>query len=432
MMKKYFMLFFIVFCAVHVTAQEPNWTVNSSDYQYSMTFTVFLNVDGTTLTSVEDKVGAFVNGELRGVANVIYAENADKYVAYLSVYANRSDEIISFKIYDSTNDTVIDVAENQDYVIDGNVGGIFQSYSIANPALKNETVLNSFSFSGITTVSQSIINNEIAIVVPSGTDITNLSAEFSVSDGARFFVGHTEQISGSSLQDFTNLIKYKLLSEDEGLLIEYDVTVTIGNVTIDPPEIVLNSDRTTDVKQAPVLISMETNVAITDFVSEDVLLTNAIISSIKKESELIYKLEIAPIQQGEFSIEIPENVVLNNSDQGNLVSNKLIFNYDLVNPYLLSIKRKNPTEEIIKSDSLEFIVLFSEDVENVFSTDFESVSNAIFSVEETNKSTYIITVSGIENYVGAVSLKLKATNTIQDKAGNLLLNSVINVHQKNE
>ena len=56
-------------------AQPPNWYVNAFNYQYSMTFTAFLNVNGASLTSSKDKVAAFVGDELRGVSNVVYEQS---------------------------------------------------------------------------------------------------------------------------------------------------------------------------------------------------------------------------------------------------------------------------------------------------------------------------------------------------------------------
>ena len=79
------LLFFLSTFSTKSYGQDPNWSVNPSDFQLSMTFTTFLNVNGTSLTSNNDKVAAFVNGEIRGVANVTYAATAGKYVAYLSV-----------------------------------------------------------------------------------------------------------------------------------------------------------------------------------------------------------------------------------------------------------------------------------------------------------------------------------------------------------
>jgi putative IMPACT (imprinted ancient) family translation regulator len=250
-----------------------------------------------------------------------------------------------------------------------------------------------------------------------------------LSAGARFFVENELQVSGVSMQDFTNTVSYKLLSENEAVLVTYDVNISTDNLSVASPEMVLKSNLNAVLKQAPVLINLETNVMIFDFEMEDILLTNAVVSSIKKETNLLYVLEIVPIQQGVFSIEIPENVVLNSENKGNSSSNKLTFIYDLISPYLLSIKRKNEVNEIIDNDILEFTVTFSEPVENVSSADFVSVADATCTLVKENDASYVITIDTITDYYGAVSLNVKSGTSIQDKAGNLLLNTFINVHQ---
>jgi hypothetical protein len=426
-MKNYFFLALLLI-ALKVKAQDSNWSVNAADYQYTMTFTAFLSVNGTTLSSSEDKVAAFVNGEVRGVANLVYVSAYNKYVAYLSVYANTNGETISFKMYDSDTDAIVTSAATHNFSIDATVGGIFQSYSIANPALSNDAFLNSFSFKGITAVSATILNNRIDILLPSGTDTTNLIAVYSISTGATFFVDFTNQISGETSQNFTNTVSYTLISENEGTLIDYDVHVALEIVNTDPPQLMLSSDVNAFVKQAPVGVNVQTNVAISGFTTEDILVSNAVVSAMNKVDEFNYVLQIIPIQQGLFSIEIPRNTVLNIDSEGNETSNKLMFTYDLVRPYVAAIKRSNPVEEITKEDTLAFMVTFSEDVENVSSSDFMSVSNAIFTVAKENDSTYLVTVR-IEDSYGAVYLNIKPVNTIQDKAGNLLMNAVINVNQ---
>ncbi|MFT4802153.1 MAG: hypothetical protein ACI93N_001930 [Flavobacteriaceae bacterium] len=428
-MKNFFFFLALLLIALKVKAQDSNWSVNAADYQYNMTFTAFLSINGTTLSSSEDKVAAFVNGEVRGVANVVYVSAYNKYVAYLSVYANTNGETISFKMYDSDSDAIVASAETYNFSIDATVGGVFQSFSIANPALSNDAVLNSFSFKGITTVSETILNNRIDIVLPFGTDSTNLIAEYSISAGATFFVDFINQISGETSQNFTNAVSYKLMSENEATLIDYDVYVALEISNTDPPQLILSSDVNAFVKQAPVVINVQTNVAISGFTTEDILLSNAVVAAMNKVDELNYILQIIPIQQGLFSIEIPGNSVFNNENEGNAASNKLNYTYDLIHPYVLSIKRENPTDEITNSETLEFTVIFNEAVENVTSSVFDVISGASINLTKETAAKYIVTLTNIKNYTGIVSLNIKATNTIQDIAGNLLMNAVINVNQ---
>jgi hypothetical protein len=425
-MRKYFFLILFSFCFVSFLAQNPNWSVNASNYQYSMTFTASLNTNATTLSSSEDKVAAFVNGEVRGVANVVYEAAYNKYVAYLSVYANTNGETISFKMYDSDTDAIVASAETHNFSIDATIGGVFQSYSIANPALSKDAVLNSFSFKGITPVSASILNNRIDIVLPFGTDRTNLIAAYSISAGATFFVDFTKQISGVTSQNFSNTVSYKLMSEDEARLIDYDVHVALELANTDVPQLILSSAVNAFVKQAPVGINVQTNVAISGFTTEDILLSNAVVSAMNKVDEFNYVLQIIPIQQGLFSIEIPGNSVFNNENEGNATSNKLNYTYDLIHPYVLSIKRENPLNEITTADVLAFTVLFSEPVDNVLASDFSSISGATITLVQETTAKYIVTVNNLASYSGAVPLNIKFTNTIQDSASNLLLNAVFN------
>lgn len=427
-MKNFILIILFSFVAFNLKAQDPNWSLDSSNYQFNMTLTTFLNINGTTLSSAEDKVGAFVNGELRGAANVTYVASANKYVAYLSVFANTDGELVNFKVYKRADNTVYDIPENLIFKIDGNVGGIFQSFSIANPTLNNQAVLNSFSFFGITSVSETINNTNFTIVVPFGTDVSTLIPKFSISNGATFFVNKEKQVSETTQQDFTNAINYTLVSENEATLLNFTIQVIVDNQNIAIPELVLSSNNSSFVNKAPVLINLQTNVPLSGLNVKDISLENAIISSIQKESELNYVLQVVPIKQGSFSLEILANRIFNSQNNGNLASNKLIFTYDLIRPYLISIKRKNEQNEVTTSKNLEFIVVFNEAVKNVIATDFTSSLAATISLVSESESRYTLKLSNVSNF-GAVFINIKPTNNIQDKAGNVLLNSQVNRFQ---
>lgn len=424
-------VFFIVlsFCVSSIMAQEPEWSVDVSKYQFSMNFTASLNVNGTTLSSPKDKVAVFVDGEIRGVSSLVYVSNFNKYVAFLTVYANINDELLSFKIYDSTNQNIVEVSKTENFSIDSVLGGVFQSYSVASPELSDEINLSSFGFLNVTSLEEVIEDDKINIVLPVGTDLVNLIPEFTVSKGAGFFVDKVVQTSGVSSQDFTNTIVYTLLSENQAVLKTFGVSVSIEQISENPPIIILETNENVVVNKAPISINLKTNIAIATFDESSFLLNNAVVSSIEKESELTYKLQIVPVQQGEFNIEVLENKIFNNHDEGNLSSNKLFFVYDLINPYVKSIKRKNPIDEITTNDVLIYEVVFSEEVEGVSSSDFESVANSNISLTKEDEYTYTVSITNVEDFYGVVSLHIITSNTIKDKAGNLLINSVFNAYQ---
>jgi hypothetical protein len=190
-----FFIFLIGFFIKSVNAQNPNWSVNAASYQYSMTFTTFLNVNGTTLINSNDAVAAFVNGEIRGVSMVQYVASANKYIAFLTVFANTDNEIINFKIYNSTSNNVVNIDTSEIFKIDGHLGGIFQSYSIASPKLNESAQITSFKLDGITAVSTNISSDKITIVIPNNSDVSSLTPVFESSAKSKVFVNEVKQTS---------------------------------------------------------------------------------------------------------------------------------------------------------------------------------------------------------------------------------------------
>jgi hypothetical protein len=88
---------------LRVTCPDPGWAINAADYLYSMNMTLELDIEGEIADDMLDQVGAFVEGELRGVAPVMYSEELDKYLAFLTVFSNEVDnETVTFEIWDAS------------------------------------------------------------------------------------------------------------------------------------------------------------------------------------------------------------------------------------------------------------------------------------------------------------------------------------------
>jgi gliding motility-associated-like protein/uncharacterized repeat protein (TIGR01451 family) len=94
-----------LYVAVNVLKEQPNWTVNPTDYKYNMGLTLQFSVNQTdTLTSkdINDKIAVFVGNQVRGVANLQYDEVQKKYVAFITAYSNNtSSEQMSFRLWDA-------------------------------------------------------------------------------------------------------------------------------------------------------------------------------------------------------------------------------------------------------------------------------------------------------------------------------------------
>lgn len=85
----------ILHVSLELYAQEIGWYVNHSQYEHSMNVVAQFSSDEGDLnlsTGLRDKIAAFVNGELRGVGNIQYVKDLDKYAAFINVVSNQSGE----------------------------------------------------------------------------------------------------------------------------------------------------------------------------------------------------------------------------------------------------------------------------------------------------------------------------------------------------
>jgi hypothetical protein len=226
MMKKT-ILFFILFIICHLAfAQIPNWTVKENEYQYTMTFVAKLNVDGKRLIGPNDRVAAFVGNTCRGVSGVTYVASANNYYAYLTVFSNQQGETITFRLYDHTANKITSVNKQIVFAVNSHLGNLFQSYSIAEPALNHLSEVLSFNFINITSLASLINGNSVQVKISDNHSLMNLKPVFTLSKGASLYKNKVLQKSGEVTDNFLTAITYEILSEDESTLNSYTVNVT--------------------------------------------------------------------------------------------------------------------------------------------------------------------------------------------------------------
>ncbi len=90
-----------------VLCHPPEWEVNPADYEYNMSFTVELDIEGTVSEDEFDLVAAFVDGELQGlgsVETVAVSSTETKHLVFLTVFHNAilTGEI-TFQIWDASD-----------------------------------------------------------------------------------------------------------------------------------------------------------------------------------------------------------------------------------------------------------------------------------------------------------------------------------------
>ena len=98
---------------LRVLAPEPDWNVDATKFDYSMSIVGKIKVDDILSTDSYDKIAVFHNGEVRGSVNLVYNEPYQEYFAFLTVYSNsNSGEDLTFKIWDASQGMVVDASLN--------------------------------------------------------------------------------------------------------------------------------------------------------------------------------------------------------------------------------------------------------------------------------------------------------------------------------
>lgn len=86
-----------------VAKTPPNFNVDPSLYQHSMSAIGQIRINGVVSTNEDDILVAYINEEVRGVANLAYVPSYDKYLAFIDVYSNNSSDSVYFKVWNSAS-----------------------------------------------------------------------------------------------------------------------------------------------------------------------------------------------------------------------------------------------------------------------------------------------------------------------------------------
>jgi len=110
---------------LRVLEQEPDWSINSSDYAYSSNIVGRISVDGLFSEDTYDRIGVFHNDKLSGVAKVVYNSSYQQYYVFLTIYShNAQGDELEFRIWDASEGKILQAT------IDGQESMIFISNEI--------------------------------------------------------------------------------------------------------------------------------------------------------------------------------------------------------------------------------------------------------------------------------------------------------------
>lgn len=143
-MKRIFYIILISIITTTVHAQPDGWEVNSAEFEYSMTITAVVELNGEALGDTNDYLAAFAGTECRGVVQANYEEAYDSWLFFLTIFSNEySGEEITFKYYKASEDSIIDAFYPMEFNESANYGAASSPFLISDEApLTPETELS--------------------------------------------------------------------------------------------------------------------------------------------------------------------------------------------------------------------------------------------------------------------------------------------------
>lgn len=233
-MKNIFNMRFLLFFLVLITDftmiySQTIWEFNAENYTYSQNIKgrAFLN-NGYFASHPEYKIGAFYDGECRGIAKA--QGGGCTYDTFnLTVYSNSEEgELINFILL-NPDSLEIPLANKVAFKSGINIGTDLKPFIWMETELYRSTDFLTFIISESN--DEGIIdtlNNTITVNLNPGFDVTNLTPYFDLAPGAVAFVNGVEQISGITENDFSNPLTYNIYGVDNEIK-EWTVLVNINS-----------------------------------------------------------------------------------------------------------------------------------------------------------------------------------------------------------
>ena len=150
------------------TYEDPGWSVNSSDFEFSMSMVVRVKARGVFIEGSSHYLAALdESGEVRGVAQA--DAYLDEWRYLLTIYSEQEGDRISFRFYDATNSLNIPIDDTVSFVNNSVIGTTAIPYDIVANFLDVE--LDQNGLVSISRVEQSWVGSESIVfsIIDNGT-----------------------------------------------------------------------------------------------------------------------------------------------------------------------------------------------------------------------------------------------------------------------
>lgn len=123
---------------IEVMPTGPDWNVRPEDFDYSLNIIGRVKLNNVFSENPNNKIAAFVDGEVRGVANLVYDPDYRSHFVYLTVHSNSvNDKEVTFSIWNALSDIVHEATINGENSITFIDNGLFGTKS--SPSLFENT-----------------------------------------------------------------------------------------------------------------------------------------------------------------------------------------------------------------------------------------------------------------------------------------------------
>jgi len=243
-MSKIILILSLTFSVTFLKAAVPTWTVNPLNYQYTMNITGIANLSCVDLANDNNLIGAFINGECRGVVKTNVDENGKK-LAFLIVRSNSTlaNQIISFKIYNSQTDVVHDAVDILPFSSSSILGNPTEPYVFTNNHAPSDIL-----FPVTTILENTAISSSIAIFTSTDLDLTDVHTYSLVSGknsthNSMFTISNNQLVLGVSLNiNIEDTLRIRVKSSDQnGCFFEKEFNLLVTNHQEAPTALLLSN-----------------------------------------------------------------------------------------------------------------------------------------------------------------------------------------------
>jgi gliding motility-associated-like protein len=142
-------------------------------------------------------------------------------------------------LYKSSLAKTYTVEKTIQFAINAQIGLSSKPYIVSSPTLSSEAKFLTYQLAG--QVSSEIVDLNINVLMPYGTDLSHLKATFTSSHLALVKVNDVLQQSGITENNFNQNVDYQLYAADETTTSTYSVTVLYANAM--PEDIFLSNNK---------------------------------------------------------------------------------------------------------------------------------------------------------------------------------------------